>query len=97
MEYIRYVRIGSKQMVGIYISVWVRKRLRRHINNLRVSPVGVGLMGYMGNKVIRLNLGSNSQTSENLRSKLIAGLCYRDPFLLACRFIKQGYALFVPI
>nr|GEW99929.1 type I inositol polyphosphate 5-phosphatase 2 isoform X2 [Tanacetum cinerariifolium] len=46
----RYVRIVSKQMVGIYISVWVRKRLRRHINNLRVSPVGVGLMGYMGNK-----------------------------------------------
>ncbi|PWA96931.1 myo-inositol polyphosphate 5-phosphatase 2 [Artemisia annua] len=46
----RYVRIVSKQMVGIYISVWVKKRLRRHINNLRVSPVGVGLMGYMGNK-----------------------------------------------
>ncbi|XP_057992192.1 type I inositol polyphosphate 5-phosphatase 2 isoform X2 [Hevea brasiliensis] len=46
----KYVRIVSKQMVGIYISVWVRKRLRRHINNLKVSPVGVGLMGYMGNK-----------------------------------------------
>lgn len=50
----RYVRIVSKQMVGIYVSVWVRKRLRRHINNLRVSPVGVGLMGYMGNKVMFL-------------------------------------------
>ncbi|KAK4747404.1 hypothetical protein SAY87_013990 [Trapa incisa] len=46
----KYVRIISKQMVGIYVSVWVRKRLRRHINNLKVSPVGVGLMGYMGNK-----------------------------------------------
>ncbi|XP_058104208.1 type I inositol polyphosphate 5-phosphatase 2 isoform X3 [Magnolia sinica] len=46
----RYVRIVSKQMVGIYVSLWVRKRLRRHINNLKVSPVGVGLMGYMGNK-----------------------------------------------
>ncbi|KAI4369954.1 hypothetical protein MLD38_018345 [Melastoma candidum] len=46
----RYVRIVSKQMVGIYISIWVRRRLRRHINNLKVSPVGVGLMGYMGNK-----------------------------------------------
>ncbi|XVF10994.1 hypothetical protein REPUB_Repub07fG0230700 [Reevesia pubescens] len=46
----KYVRIVSKQMVGIYISVWVRKRLRRHINNLKVSLVGVGLMGYMGNK-----------------------------------------------
>lgn len=51
-----YVRIVSKQMVGIYISVWVRKRLRRHINNLKVSPVGVGLMGYMGNKVMTVLL-----------------------------------------
>ncbi|XP_074581831.1 type I inositol polyphosphate 5-phosphatase 2 isoform X2 [Curcuma longa] len=46
----RYVRVVSKQMVGIYISVWVCRRLRRHVNNLKVSPVGVGLMGYMGNK-----------------------------------------------
>ncbi|KAK9667886.1 hypothetical protein RND81_13G018200 [Saponaria officinalis] len=46
----RYVRIVSKQMVGIHISVWVRRKLRRHISNLKVSPVGVGLMGYMGNK-----------------------------------------------
>lgn len=46
----KYVRIVSKQMVGIYVSVWVRKKLRRHISNLKVLPVGVGLMGYMGNK-----------------------------------------------
>lgn len=46
----KYVRIVSKQMVGIYVSIWVRSRLRRHINHLQVSPVGVGLMGYMGNK-----------------------------------------------
>ncbi|GMP95574.1 hypothetical protein CsSME_00044568 [Camellia sinensis var. sinensis] len=46
----KYVRIVSKQMVGIYVSVWVRKSLRSHVNNLKVSPVGVGLMGYMGNK-----------------------------------------------
>lgn len=48
------MRIVSKQMVGIYVSVWVRKSFRRHINNLKVSPVGVGLMGYMGNKVVPL-------------------------------------------
>lgn len=47
----KFVRIVSKQMVGIYISVWVCRRLRRHVNNLEVAPVGVGLMGYMGNKV----------------------------------------------
>ena len=45
-----FVRIISKQMVGIYLSIWVRRGLRRHISNLRVSTVGVGAMGYMGNK-----------------------------------------------
>eukprot|EP01018_Ginkgo_biloba_P033234 Gb_08631 [translate_table: standard] len=46
----RYVRIVSKQMVGLFITIWVRRTLRNHIHNLTVSPVGVGLMGYMGNK-----------------------------------------------
>ncbi|ESW23944.1 hypothetical protein PHAVU_004G089300 [Phaseolus vulgaris] len=45
-----YVRIVSKQMVGIFITVWVRRSLRKHIQNLKVSTVGVGLMGYIGNK-----------------------------------------------
>ncbi|KAK7315315.1 hypothetical protein VNO77_33855 [Canavalia gladiata] len=45
-----YVRIVSKQMVGIFISVWVRRSLRKHIQNLKVSTVGVGVMGYIGNK-----------------------------------------------
>lgn len=58
-SHLKYVRIVSKQMVGIYISVWVRRRLRRHINNLEVAPVGVGLMGYMGNKVLLLLLYSD--------------------------------------
>jgi hypothetical protein len=48
----KYVRIVSKQMVGIYVSVWVQRKLRRHIHHLKVSQVGVGLMGYMGNKVM---------------------------------------------
>uniref|UniRef100_A0A0E0L514 Inositol polyphosphate-related phosphatase domain-containing protein n=1 Tax=Oryza punctata TaxID=4537 RepID=A0A0E0L514_ORYPU len=45
-----FLRIVSKQMVGIYLSIWVRRDLRKHIQNLRVSTVGVGAMGYMGNK-----------------------------------------------
>ena len=48
----KYVRIVSKQMVGIYVSVWVQRKLRRHVHHLKVSQVGVGLMGYMGNKVM---------------------------------------------
>lgn len=46
-----YVRIMSKQMVGIFITIWVRRNLRRHVRNLNVSTVGVGVMGYIGNKV----------------------------------------------
>ncbi|XP_068490412.1 type IV inositol polyphosphate 5-phosphatase 3 isoform X2 [Phaseolus vulgaris] len=45
-----YVRIVSKQMVGIFITIWVRRSLRKHIQNLKVSSVGVGIMGYIGNK-----------------------------------------------
>ncbi|GAB4861086.1 Type I inositol 1,4,5-trisphosphate 5-phosphatase [Ancistrocladus abbreviatus] len=45
-----YVRIVSKQMVGIFLTIWVRRRLRKHIKNLKVSTVGVGVMGYIGNK-----------------------------------------------
>ncbi|KAI3459967.1 hypothetical protein Pfo_016630 [Paulownia fortunei] len=45
-----YVRIVSKQMVGIFITIWVRRSLRRHIQNLNVSTVGVGVMGFIGNK-----------------------------------------------
>lgn len=46
-----YVKIVSKQMVGIFISIWVRRSLRKHIQNLKMSTVGVGVMGYIGNKV----------------------------------------------
>ncbi|KAE9621089.1 putative inositol-polyphosphate 5-phosphatase [Lupinus albus] len=45
-----YVRIVSKQMVGIFITVWVRRSLRKHIQNVKVSTVGIGIMGYIGNK-----------------------------------------------
>lgn len=45
-----FVRIISKQMVGIFLTVWVRRSLRKHIQNLKVSTAGVGVMGYIGNK-----------------------------------------------
>lgn len=46
----RYALIASKQMVGIFLSVWIRGDLRRHVRNLKVSCVGCGLMGFLGNK-----------------------------------------------
>ncbi|KAG0585989.1 hypothetical protein KC19_2G054600 [Ceratodon purpureus] len=46
----RYSRVASKQMVGIFITVWVRSQLWRHVHNVKVSAVGLGLMHYLGNK-----------------------------------------------
>uniref|UniRef100_A0A166BNT3 Inositol polyphosphate-related phosphatase domain-containing protein n=1 Tax=Daucus carota subsp. sativus TaxID=79200 RepID=A0A166BNT3_DAUCS len=45
-----YVKIVSKQMVGIFVTLWVHRSLRKHIQNVNVSTVGVGVMGYIGNK-----------------------------------------------
>ena len=45
-----YVRLVSKQMVGVFLSVWVRRSLQKHIQNVRVSIVGVGTRGFIGNK-----------------------------------------------
>ncbi|XP_057868598.2 type IV inositol polyphosphate 5-phosphatase 7 [Cryptomeria japonica] len=45
-----YFLAASKQMVGIFLCVWVRSDLRQHVRDLKVSCVGRGLMGYLGNK-----------------------------------------------
>ncbi|XP_048138982.1 type I inositol polyphosphate 5-phosphatase 4 isoform X5 [Rhodamnia argentea] len=46
----RYCLVASKQMVGIFLTIWVRSELRDCVRNLKVSRVGRGLMGYLGNK-----------------------------------------------
>lgn len=47
----KYCLISSKQMVGIFLSIWTRKDLVPHIAHLRVDSVGRGIMGCLGNKV----------------------------------------------
>ncbi|KAF5785035.1 putative endonuclease/exonuclease/phosphatase [Helianthus annuus] len=46
----KYCLVASKQMVGIYLTIWVKSDLRDHVRNMKVSCVGRGLMGYLGNK-----------------------------------------------
>ncbi|XP_065046573.1 type IV inositol polyphosphate 5-phosphatase 7-like isoform X2 [Musa acuminata AAA Group] len=46
----RYCLVASKQMVGIFLTVWVRSEIRGDVQNLKVSCVGRGLMGCLGNK-----------------------------------------------
>lgn len=57
----RYCLVASKQMVGIFLTVWVKRDLRDDVRNMKVSCVGRGLMGYLGNKV-------NCLLSRNLTS-----------------------------
>ncbi|KAL4576518.1 hypothetical protein LXL04_012613 [Taraxacum kok-saghyz] len=42
--------VASKQMVGIFLCVFIRQDLRHHVSNLKISCVGRGIMGYLGNK-----------------------------------------------
>nr|AIZ68186.1 type I inositol 1,4,5-trisphosphate 5-phosphatase 1-like isoform X4 [Albuca bracteata] len=69
-----FVRIVSKQMVGIFLSVWVRRSLRKYIQNLKVSTVGVGIMGFIGNK------GSVSVSMS----------IYQTPFCFICSHLSSG-------
>uniref|UniRef100_A0A7N0SYA2 Inositol polyphosphate-related phosphatase domain-containing protein n=1 Tax=Kalanchoe fedtschenkoi TaxID=63787 RepID=A0A7N0SYA2_KALFE len=46
----RYSLVASKQMVGIFLTVWVKGELKDHVHTMKVSCIGRGLMGYLGNK-----------------------------------------------
>ncbi|KAH9329589.1 hypothetical protein KI387_001697, partial [Taxus chinensis] len=45
-----YKRIVSRQMAGLYVTVWAKSPLDSSIRNVKVSCVGCGIMGYLGNK-----------------------------------------------
>ncbi|KAG7946445.1 hypothetical protein I3843_14G039400 [Carya illinoinensis] len=49
-NHMNYSLIASKQMVGIFLTVWVRKELVQHIGHLRISCFCRGIMGCLGNK-----------------------------------------------
>ena len=44
------VQVAAKQMVGVYLSVWVRRPLLQHIRGVQVTSIGTGVLGYLGNK-----------------------------------------------
>ncbi|CAO2163310.1 unnamed protein product [Urochloa humidicola] len=46
----RFRCVMSKQMVGIFISIWVRSGLCRHVRHAGTSAVGAGVLGRLGNK-----------------------------------------------
>lgn len=47
----RYMLIASKKMVGVFVSVWMKKTVVESYQiSVRVSSVACGIMGYLGNK-----------------------------------------------
>ncbi|VAH12883.1 unnamed protein product [Triticum turgidum subsp. durum] len=66
-----YRLAASKQMVGIFLCVWIRADVMPRVTGLRVSCVGRGIMGYMGNKgsisiSLTLQGGSSAVASTSL-------------------------------
>ncbi|KAK4482609.1 hypothetical protein RD792_009773 [Penstemon davidsonii] len=45
-----FERIGSRQLAGLLIAIWVRKSLRTHVGDLDVGAVACGLGRAIGNK-----------------------------------------------
>ncbi|KAI8476894.1 MAG: hypothetical protein J3K34DRAFT_516160 [Monoraphidium minutum] len=45
-----FVQVASKQMVGLYLSVWARKRVARHVRGVQTASAATGWGGYVGNK-----------------------------------------------
>ncbi|KAH6803848.1 DNAse I-like superfamily protein, partial [Perilla frutescens var. frutescens] len=47
---LNYQVVASKQMVGLFLTIWARRDLVKNIAHLRISCLGRGIMGYLGNK-----------------------------------------------
>lgn len=47
----KYGLVVSKQMVGIFVTIWVKKELIQYIGHLRTSCITRGILGCLGNKV----------------------------------------------
>ena len=84
---IKYCLAASKQMVGIFLCVWVRSDLRKHISSLKVSCVGRGIMGYLGNKVLLLVIMLCGRCCLGKKKKQI---CLEDSALELCETLWRG-------
>ncbi|KAL6176332.1 hypothetical protein ACLB2K_052966 [Fragaria x ananassa] len=46
----KYSLVASKQMVGIFVTLWARKECVQYVSHLRISCISRGIMGCLGNK-----------------------------------------------
>ena len=47
----KYVQVGSRQLVGVYLSVWISAELAPAVSDVAVCTVSTGWGGLLGNKV----------------------------------------------
>ncbi|XP_072958615.1 type IV inositol polyphosphate 5-phosphatase 7-like isoform X2 [Typha angustifolia] len=70
----RYCLVARKQMVGIFLTIWVRSEIRDDVKNVKVSCVGRGLMGRLGNKgSISISMSLHQTTFCFICSHLTSG------------------------
>jgi hypothetical protein len=92
----RYCLVASKQMVGVLLTVWVKSDIRDDVHNMKVSCVGRGLMGYLGNKVHLLIILTVEFIMYNRQSYFLGDFC-RVQYQLVCHCAKQVFASSVVI
>lgn len=63
----KYSLVASKQMVGIFVTVWMRKELVQHVSHLRISCFSRGIMGCLGNKVCSMFLVTDDIRCNHIR------------------------------
>lgn len=97
----KYCLVASKQMVGIFLTIWIRSDLRDDVRNLKVSCVGRGLMGYLGNKVSpsmvscksfnRLHMCRSANPTVYLQGSISVSMSlHRTSFCFICSHLTSG-------
>lgn len=51
-SHMKYGLVASKQMVGIFVTIWMRTELIQYVSHLRICCISRGIMGCLGNKVL---------------------------------------------
>ncbi|GMH33923.1 hypothetical protein BSKO_01757 [Bryopsis sp. KO-2023] len=69
-----FVQLISRQLVGLYLTIWVRRRLLPKISGVQTTCVATGAMGYLANKgAIAARMRVNDSSLVVLTSHFASG------------------------
>lgn len=71
-----YQLMASKKMVGIFITIWMKRELLRkyRVSNVKACPIACGIMGYLGNKgAISVSISIDGTTFCFITAHLASG------------------------